>query len=87
MSSPLVKTPLNYDAWAHFLTDYPDKEFVLSLLQIIKFGINIGFQGDQAAHLSKNLKSALQFPSFIESSIDKLLACNHAHGPFNFPPT
>jgi hypothetical protein len=59
MSSPLVKTPLNYGAWAHFLTNYPDKEFVLSLLQIIKFGTNIGLQGDQAAGLSKNLKSAL----------------------------
>jgi hypothetical protein len=83
---PHIVTPLNYNAWAHFLTDYPDKEFVLLLLQIIKFGINIRFLGDQAACPSKNIKSALQSPSFIEPSIDKLLACNHAHGPFISPP-
>ena len=85
-SSPHVVTALNYDAWAHFLTDYPDKEFISSLLHIIKFGTNIGFQGVQAARPSKNLKLALQSPSFIESSIDKLLACDHANGPFNSPP-
>ena len=84
--SPHVVTPLIYDTWAHFLTDYPDKEFVLSLLHIIKFGANISFQGAQGAHLSKNLKSALQSPEFIQLSIDTLLANNHVHGPFPSPP-
>jgi hypothetical protein len=58
--SPHVISPLNHDAWAHFLADYPDKEFVSSILQIIKFGANIGFQGVLATQPLKNLKSALQ---------------------------
>jgi hypothetical protein len=84
---PHVITPLIHDAWAHFLKDYPNREFVSSLLHIIKFGANIGFRGVQAApRASKNLKSALQSPDFIQSSIDTLLAGNHAHGPFPSPP-
>lgn len=47
--SPHVITLLIHDAWAHFLGDYPDKDFVLALLHIIKFGANIGFQGAPAA--------------------------------------
>ena len=86
VSTPHVITPLVHDAWAHFLKDYPDKEFVSSLLHIIKFGAKIGFQGVQAARMSKNLKSALQSPDFIQSSINTLLANKHAHGPFLSPP-
>ena len=86
ISSPHVVTPLIHDAWAYFLADYPDKEFVSSLLHIIKYGANIGFQGAQAARPSKNLKSALWSPEFIQSSIDSLLASNHVHGPFPSPP-
>jgi hypothetical protein len=55
MLSPHIVTPLNCNAWAHFLTDDPDKEFVSSLLQIIKFGANIRFLGDQAARPQKTL--------------------------------
>src|ERR1700734_1975501 len=85
-SSPHVNTPLNHDAWAHFLSDYPDKVFVSSLLHIIKFGANIGFQGAQATRPSKNLKSALQSPTFVGTSIATLLTSNHAHGPFLVSP-
>jgi hypothetical protein len=85
-SSPHGVTLLNHSAWAHFLADYPDKNFVSSLLQIIEFGANIGFRGVQTAQPSKNLKSALQSLDFVQSSIDNLLANNYAHGPFKSPP-
>jgi hypothetical protein len=79
--SPIhVVSPLIHDGWPHFLADYPDRDFVSSLLQIIKFGANIRFQGCQAALSSKNLKSAFQSPDFIQSSIDKLLTNGHAYG-------
>ena len=59
--------------------------FRLLSLQIIKFGASIGFQGVPAAQSSRDLKSAFQSPEFIQSSIDKLLASGHTHGPFPFP--
>ena len=34
VSSPHVVSPLIHNAWAHFLANYPDKEFVSSYFQV-----------------------------------------------------
>ena len=84
--SSIVSTPLHHDVWAHYLSDYPDKKFVASLLHIIKFGANIGFSATEVIRPCKNLRSALEHPGFIDSAINSMIANQQLHGPFLSPP-
>jgi hypothetical protein len=78
---------LNQEAWVYFLRDYPDADFVCSLLHIIDFGANIGFDGDcTASYTANNLKSASQFPQTVSAAIEKELSKGRLAGPFSSPP-
>ncbi len=52
-SMPTVSSALNISNWDFYLRDYPDRDFVTSLLQIIKHGANVGFSGDRVITLSE----------------------------------
>ena len=56
------------------------------LLQIISFGANLGFIGDQHPQSCKNLKSAVEHNAFVGSSIEVLTSSGHVAGPFPSPP-
>jgi hypothetical protein len=60
--------------------------FVATLHQIISFGANLGFIGDQHPQSCKNLKSAAEHEVFVDSSIEVLTSSGHAAGPFPSPP-
>ncbi|KAJ7364215.1 hypothetical protein DFH08DRAFT_1016294 [Mycena albidolilacea] len=60
-ADPTVSTGLNEDAWTYYLRDYPDRNFVSSIIiiYIIRHGANLGFTGDKTTSQScKNLGSA-----------------------------
>ena len=81
-----MSSPLRINAWEHYLHDYPDRTFVATLLQIISFGADLGFIGDQHPQSCKNLKSAVEHNEFVSSSIEELTLSGHAAGPFPSPP-
>jgi hypothetical protein len=81
-----VLSPLHINAWDHYLHDYPDRTFVAMLLQIISFGANLGFIGDQHPQSCKNLRSAVEHNALVGSSIEVLTSSGHAAGPFPSPP-
>lgn len=84
---PRVSSTLNRDAWAYFLRDYPDRDFVESLLHIIEHGADIGFTGDRlASQTSRNLPSAFEHPDAITSAIATQLSKGRIAGPFSEPP-
>jgi len=72
--------------WEYFLEDYPNQSLVNSLLHIIDFGANLGFNGSLCKQSCHNLKSATEFPEFIKKSVVDLLCNGHALGPFIIPP-
>jgi len=83
---PPAISPLNRDAWASNLEDYPDREFVDALLNIIDVGATIGHTGMQKHQSCKNLRSAIDYPNIISKEIDGLLEEGRIHGPFEAPP-
>ena len=80
--SSLVSTPLHHDAWAYYLSDYPDRTFVASLLHIIKFSANIGFSATEVIRPCKNLKSALEHPEFVDAAINSMVLNEQVYGSF-----
>ncbi|THU77451.1 hypothetical protein K435DRAFT_877822 [Dendrothele bispora CBS 962.96] len=65
-ASHRVTSTLNHSAWKFFLSDYPDRQFVDTLLHIIDYGANIGFHGDRhQSQSSTNLSSAHEHPDVI----------------------
>ena len=84
--SDRVSSTLVHDAWASYLQDYPDPQFVSTILHIIKYGANVGFTGEMKEQASLNLRSALENPDVVSSDYSKLLSQGRLHGPFPTPP-
>ena len=83
---PPAISPLKRATWASYLAEYPDREFVSTLLNIIDVGASIGHVGTQKSQSCKNLQSALDHPDIISKEIDSLLKDGRIHGPFEAPP-
>jgi len=71
---PTAISPLNRDAWNFHLTDYPDREFVNAILNIIDVGASIGHVGLLKSQSCRNLRSALDHSPVISNEIHALLA-------------
>jgi len=74
------------EAWDLFLADYPDREFVSGLLNIIDVGASIGHSGPPISQSCKNLRSALDHPDVISKEVESLRLEGRIHGPFEEPP-
>ena len=83
---PPAISPLNRDAWASNLEDYPDRKILDTLLNIIDVGASISHMGIQKHQSCKNLRSAVDYPDIISKEIDGLLKEGCIHGPFEAPP-
>src|SRR5882724_11724011 len=83
---PKAKSPMIREAWDLFLADYPDREFVNDLLNIIDVGASIGHSGPQISQSCKNLRSAIDHHDVISKEVNSLLIEGHIHGPFMEPP-
>src|SRR5882724_9576675 len=78
--------PLIRETWDSFLANYPDREFVSGLLNIIDVGASIGHSGPPISQSCKNLRSAIDHPDIISKEINSLLSEGRIHGPFVEPP-
>ncbi|KAI1791545.1 hypothetical protein LXA43DRAFT_840628, partial [Ganoderma leucocontextum] len=87
---PLVEPPvcssLRREAWARHLADYPDRNYVTSLLHIIEFGAALGYTGPLHSQECRNLSTALEHPDTVAADINALCSRQRMHGPFAAPP-
>lgn len=64
-------SPLKPSAWAALLRNYPGPLGV-HLTMILRFGVEIGYKGPRdVLILSKNLASAMEDPSIIDSKLEE----------------
>ncbi|KAG9223380.1 hypothetical protein CCMSSC00406_0009271 [Pleurotus cornucopiae] len=83
---PPIKSTLVYSQWAHYLVNYPDSKYVLTLLHIIQYGAAIGFAGNDKPQMCRNLKTAVEHPDVINKDMDILCNNGRINGPFSSPP-
>ena len=82
----VVRSPLNYEFWQNELQYYPDRKVVDTLLQHIKEGANIGYQGNQFSQISSNWPSAYTYKDSVRKIILKNAEKGRLEGPFYSPP-
>ena len=80
-SSPIDATRLQYE-----LLHHPNRNFVNSLINTLKFGARIGYSGPQKACVSRNLISASQHPEVVSSNLSKEIQKGRVAGPFLSSP-
>ena len=80
-SSPIDATRLQYE-----LLHHPNRNFVNSLINTLKFGARIGYSGPQKARVSRNLISASQHPEVVSSNLSKEIQKGRVAGPFLSSP-
>jgi hypothetical protein len=86
MDRAAVRSPLNYTFWQEQLKDHPDKKLVKRLLQQIREGISIGYQGNEFFNFSPNWPSADKYKDSVHSNIVANAAKGRLDGPFRTPP-
>ena len=84
--SPTVSTPINVAELKRELCTHPDRNFVNSLLNALRYGARIGYLGPQKARVSRNLISASQHPEVVSANLDKEISLGRVAGPFPSSP-
>ena len=92
-TSPVVRElrrhPLTPLCYAHFQAElhaHPDRAWVSWLLDAIKNGVRIGYEGTRDATIAPNLHSSLKHPQAIDREIQKECEAGRLLGPFPLPP-
>lgn len=81
-----LPTPINIARLEQSLLDHPDRNFVTTLCNNLKYGADIGFTGSLAPHLSRNLPTALAQPAIVSENLANEVALGRVEGPFFEPP-
>ncbi|XP_055330507.1 uncharacterized protein LOC129582904 [Paramacrobiotus metropolitanus] len=81
-----IVTPLKADAFAHFLKEHPDQQFVSYLLNILRHGADIGYRGPKRSMRTPNAASARTYATHLQTQIDAEVSLIHSVGPFSSPP-
>ncbi|XP_055354770.1 uncharacterized protein LOC129600309 [Paramacrobiotus metropolitanus] len=81
-----IATPLKAHAFAHFLKEHPDQQFVSYLLNILRYGADIGYRGPKRSMRTPNAASARIYAKHLQSQIDAEVSLTHSVGPFSSPP-
>ena len=79
-------TVVNINLLEEELSTHPDRQFVRTLIEDLRFGSRIGYEGPRAGLIAPNLRSAKVNPEAITSSIDKEVALGRMAGPYKDPP-
>ena len=72
--------------WSAGLADHPDKQFVDRILEGIRNGVPVHYEGPRESRVHKNWPSVHKFYSAVVSSIQKDLQRGRKAGPFMQPP-
>ena len=83
--SGALPTPIRAHRLAHWLTGY-DADTAKFLLDGVKEGFRIGFEGSLLGEVPPNLKSAVDQPHQVTEHTQKELAAHRVIGPFKQPP-
>ena len=79
-------TPVNVIELERALFHHPDRLFVSSLLNSLKYGADIGYTGHRVPRFSRNLTTALEQPNVVTENLIKEVAWGRMAGPFPTPP-
>ena len=79
------RSPLHYCAWENGLKTHPDQDFVKTLLDGIKYGVNVVYTGPRIYRENPNWPSAIKNRDAIEKAIQKDLKLGRKIGPFTVP--
>ena len=77
---------INIELFEQLLESHPNRFLVNYIVDGLRNGFDIGFQGQPSASLPKNLKSAEENKCAIQQAIDKEIRRGHTAGPFPSPP-
>lgn len=83
---PTVSTPINVDELEKELLHHPDRNFVISLINTLRYGTHVGYTGPQMTRVSRNLISASKHPGVVSANLDKEVKLGRVAGPFPFSP-
>ena len=84
--TPPVSTPINVNILEEELSSHPDRNFVNSLVNCLRYGTHVGYNGPQKSRVSRNLISATQHPDVVSSNISKEVNLGRVAGPFTSSP-
>lgn len=68
--------PLKPEGWAKLLANHPDRLYVRTILDIIRFGVRIGYTGLKQRILSCNLPTANNAPEILIQDLEKQITHN-----------
>ena len=77
---------ININLFEKLLESHPNRYLVSYIVDGLRNGFDIGFTGNPSATFPKNLRSADQNKSEIQSAINKEVHRGHTAGPFPSPP-
>ena len=77
----VVYTPLELKSWDKALLNHPNRVWVGYLLDGIRFGVRIGFEGKKVTSAKRNLLSASENAQVVEQYIDKECKLGRVFGP------
>lgn len=84
--TPSVSTPININVLERELSQHPDRDFVTSLINGLRYGTHVGYTGPEKSRVSRNLISANQHPEVVSSNLYKEINLGRVAGPFDSPP-
>ena len=85
-TKPTHWTPLRPFILERELSNHPDQAFVKQLINDLRHGCFIGYEGPQFSHCANNLVSAYQHPTTIDATLKKECQLGRILGPFQYPP-
>ena len=68
------------------LSQHPDRTWCSHLLQILRHGATIGYQGPRTTRVTPNLASASLHPSVVTKELQRECAQGRMAGPYQSPP-
>ena len=72
--------------FATLLANHPDRPFVKSIVNILRFGADIGHCGSRTSSFNTNASSAIIHADILSTTIAKEVELEHTVGPFDAPP-
>ncbi len=80
-----AKSPFDILFWEDNLKNHPDPIFVQTILDGIRFGVKIGYDGPHMSLECDNWPSSLEHYDEVSEIIRKNVECGHVTGPFHSP--
>ena len=86
VSNPGHAAPLQLEYWKRHLANHPDQEFSSRLIQQIRDGVSIGYQGNEFFNVCDNWPSSETYRSKVRENILANAAKGRLDGPYYAPP-